>query len=240
VLLVDASLLDHTKFHEAIERAFERGLVNRLMFARPYDEFRIAFLDEELRDGIPADCQREPTRRSWLAVESSELSWKGGPGPGYSDDLATGHARARCEKAAKRLPRQLAMLREDAAFRAVVEALRLDGWRDHHIVSSVINIALNHRAVELDIDLRDVQASQALMAAPETEDSPLVPAEEFSAEAMESARRRALPAVLQTWGLVLHSPTPDLDALERVLADRYAYWTADAPFEGELLPDTAR
>jgi hypothetical protein len=238
VLLIDASLLDQAKFHEAIERSFERGLANRLMFARPYDEFRIAFVDEELRADIPADCRREPTQQSWLAVESSELGWNGGPGPGYSDDLATDQARARCEKAAERLPRQMSMLRKDAAFKTVVEALRREGWRDHHIVSSVINIAINYRAVELDIDLRDVQASQALMTAPETEDSSLVPAEEFNAEAMENARRRALPAVLKTWGLALHSPTPDLDALEAVLAERYGYWTADAPFEGELLPDT--
>jgi hypothetical protein len=237
VLLIDASLLDQAKFQEAIERAFERGLASRLMFARPYDEFRNAFIDEDLRAGIPVDCRREPTRRSWQPSESSELGWKGGPGPGYSDDLATDHARARCEKAAERLPRQLSMLRENAAFQATVGALRRDGWRDHLIVSSVINIAINYRAMELGIDLRDARASQILIEAPETEDSPLIPAEAFSADAMENARRRALPAVLKTWGLVLHSPTPDLDALESVIADRYGYWTADAPFEGELLPE---
>lgn len=240
VVLIDASLLDQAKFHEAIERAFERGLASRLMFARPYDEFRNTFVDKELRAGIPADCRRQPTRRSWQASESSELGWKGGPGPGYSDELATDHARARCEKAAARLPRQLSMLRKNATFQATVGALRRDGWRDHLIVSSVINIAINFRATELGIDLRDARASKTLMDAPETEDSPLVPAEEFSADALEKARRLAIPAVLKTWGLVLHSPTPDLDALEAVLADRYGYWTADAPFEDELLPVTPR
>lgn len=236
VLLIDASLLEQAKFHEAIERAFERGLASRLMFARPYDEFRNIFVDEELRAGIPADCRREPTLRSWEPAESSELGWKDGPGPGYSDDLAAAHARARCEKAAARLPRQLSMLREDATFQVTVAELRRAGWRDHLIVSSVINIAINYRATELDIDLRDARASQVLMEAPETDDSPLVPAEEFSVDALEKARRHAIPAVLKTWGLVLHSPTPDLDALEMLLAERYGYWTADAPFEGDLLP----
>jgi len=44
--------------------------------------------------------------------------------------------------------------------------------------------------------------------------------------------------VLATWGLTIHSPTPDLDAVEALLVNRYAYWDADSPYDGDLLPET--
>jgi hypothetical protein len=236
IVLVDASLLEHAVYRAALERAFERGLVNRLMFGRPFDELRMAFVDEELRRAIPATCQRPATTRLWDLTESPELAWIDGPGPGFSDELARGHARARCEKTGRRLSRQLAILNEDRGFQEVVTTLRGKGWRDHHILSSVTNIAINYRAVELGIDLRDAEAAQRLFTSPETEDSPFVPSSEFNVDAMERARQLALPAVLKTWNLVLHSPMPDMDALEKVLAERYGYWTADAPYDGDLLP----
>jgi hypothetical protein len=142
------------------------------------------------------------------------------------------------EDRGERLPRQLRVLHEDADFIQTVAELRRRGWRDHHILSSVMNITFNHRAQELGIDLRDPVAGKELIAKPETTDSELVPATEFTPDAMEQARRYALPAVLGTWGLTTHCPTPDLDAVEAVLVERYAYWDSDSPYEGDLLPET--
>lgn len=132
----------------------------------------------------------------------------------------------------------LRLLHDDADFAQTVAQLRSRGWRDHHILTSVMNITLNHRAQELGIDLRDPAAQKELFTTPETTDSPLVPATEFTPDAMEQARRYALPAVPTTWGLTIHSPTPDLDAVEAVLVDHYAYWDADSPYDGDLLPET--
>jgi hypothetical protein len=234
--LVDASLLQFSVYRDALQRAFERGLGHKLIFGRPYDEVRMIFEDADLRQAIPTECRRPEPQGPWEPVQSDELYWRGGPGPGYSNQAAVDNARARYTKIGARLPRQLEMLRSEDDFSQVVSELRGRGWREHHILASVYNVALNLRARATGIDLRDVEAARTLRDRPETENSPLVPTNEFTVEAMEHARRRALPAVLMTWGLTLHSPTPDLDAVEKVLAERYAYWTADASYDGDLLP----
>lgn len=238
MVLLDASLLQFSLYREALHRAFERGLSHKLMFGRPYDELRMQFEDPKLRKDIPSDCRRPEVTEMWEPAESDQLPWLDGPGPGYNEEDAMGNARARCEKAGARLPRQLKMLREEDDFRRVVADLRQRGWRDHHILSSVMNITINHRAGVAGIDLRDQEVATELMNRPETKESPLVPCRVFTLDAMEQARRFALPAVLKTWDLTLHSPSPDLDAVEKVLAERYAYWDADSPYDGDLLPPT--
>jgi hypothetical protein len=237
MVLADASLLPAGPYQEAIVRGFQEGLGNKLFFGRPYDELRLLFEDKDLRSAVPADCKR-PRTPQWEPTPSAELSPRTGPGPGFTDEDARENARARCEKAGERLPRQLRLLHEDVGFARTVAELRRRGWRDHHILSSVTNITLNYRARELGVNLLNAADQKDLYTTPETTDSPLVPTAEFTLDAMEQARRYALPAVLATWGLTTHSPTPDLDAVEAVLADRYAYWDADSPYNGDLLPET--
>lgn len=62
---------------------------------------------------------------------------------------------------------------------------------------------------------------------PETEeDSPVSPSL-FGADDLREAIKMAWPATLQVWGL---RPPPggfDIDALGRLLADRYNYWVDD-------------
>jgi hypothetical protein len=238
MVLMDASLLPFHVYQEALHRAFERGLSHKLFFGRPYDELRLIFEDPDLRASIPADCRRPDIKREWEAPQSQELPWCNGPGPGFTDDAAVSHARARCENTDTRLPRQLQLLKDDRSFQQTVAELRGKGWHDHHILSSVMNITLNSRAQMTGIDPRDGEAMRTLIRRPETTDGPLVPVSEFAVEAMEQARRFALPAVLATWDLTLHSPTPNLDAVEKVLDERYAYWSADSPYDGDLLPPT--
>jgi hypothetical protein len=237
MVLADASLLPASAYEEAIIRSFQEGLGHKLFFGRPYDELRLLFEDKDLRSEVPTDCRRPPSPQ-WEPSPSAELPPRTDPGPGFTDEDARENARARCEKAGERLPRQIRLLQENADFAQTVAELRRRGWRDHHILSSVMNITLNQRARELGIDLRDPAAQKELLAVPETADSPLITPTEFTLDAMEQARRYALPAVLATWGLTIHSPTPDLDAVEAVLVDRYAYWDADSPYDGALLPDT--
>ncbi len=237
LVLADASLLPAGPYQEAIVRSFQEGLGHKLFFGRPYDELRLLFEDADLRHAVPSDCRRPPSPQ-WEPAPSTELPPRTGPGPGFADEDARENARARCEKAGERLPRQISLLRGNPGFVQTVAELRRQGWRDHHILSSVMNITLNQRAKELGVDLRDPGAQAELIATPETADSPLVAPTEFTLDAMEQARRYALPAVLATWGLTIHSPTPDLDAVEAVLANRYAYWDADSPYDGALLPGT--
>lgn len=70
-------------------------------------------------------------------------------------------------------------------------------WRDHHILSSVMNITLNHRAQELGIDLRDPAAQKELFTAPETTDSPPAAKPSGSAAILRPLRPRPCRALSQ-------------------------------------------
>ena len=98
ILLMDASLVRSSAYHEALERAFQRGLGHKLMFGRPYDELRIAFEDSSLRAGIGVDCRRSGSYETWEPIQAEELSWRDGPGPGYSEAKAVENARLRSER----------------------------------------------------------------------------------------------------------------------------------------------
>ena len=80
ILLMDASLVRSSAYHEALERAFQRGLGHKLMFGRPYDELRIAFEDSSLRAGIGVDCRRSGSYETWEPIQAEELSWRDGLG----------------------------------------------------------------------------------------------------------------------------------------------------------------
>ena len=236
VALVDASLLEFSVYEEALNRAFARGLTEKILFGRPYDELRLAFEDPKLRESLPEGCKRPPPSLVAASCQSDQLPWRDGAGPTFTPVDAEGNAAARYRKTTSRLPRQLAALREDPGFADVVSELRARGWLDHHILTSVMNITINERFTELGIDPWEQSVTSRIVEEPEGDIASTLSPQLYTIDAMEEARRYALPAVLKTWGLTLHSPFPDLEAVERVLEQRYAYWTADAQHD-KVLPE---
>ena len=62
---------------------------------------------------------------------------------------------------------------------------------------------------------------------PESATAEQVPVSLFSMEAMQEARQFAVLDLLERWRLELHQETPDVPAVERLLAARYGYWDND-------------
>jgi hypothetical protein len=51
----------------------------------------------------------------------------------------------------------------------------------------------------------------------------------FSLQSMDDPRRLALVSLVAILDLEVHSPIPDIDAIERFPAARYCYWEDDIP-----------
>jgi hypothetical protein len=49
----------------------------------------------------------------------------------------------------------------------------------------------------------------------------------LSVERLSQMRRFSFMSSLSRWGLELHQPTPDLQAIEELLGERYGYWHDD-------------
>ncbi len=245
VLMLDISLVGQQRYFETIERAFQRGLGHKVAAGRPYDEMaEIVPLDRWTASGRTS-LEPPVGRRTEPASEHKEVAWQDGPGPTYSDELAEEMARNRYETITDKTHITIARLQRHEPFMQVVRDLRADGWRDWHLLTALYNVSCNARMAARGLNTSDVvlspsgaRAIQALSLEREREDARGIPLDMFSRDALVFAMEGAMSAVLANWDLHPRQRTPDMRAIERVLAARYAYWTSDAPHD-DPFPDAS-
>ena len=240
IILRNASLLSDVDFYAGLGRAFERGLGHKLTAGRPYDELVAGFtLDPGMeipraRYNAPWKCDDQPFRRY------AELRWQNGVGPTYSSDKANELLRTRYLNLTGSLRITAAMLASSDDFQRTVEELRARGWLDWHILTAIFNIVVNYRFREKRFDLGSEETMREMIDTgfhPESATAEPVPISAFTPEAMNDKREVAMMALLRHWGLELRQRTPNIPAIERLLADRYGYWDEDVPHD-DPFPDS--
>ena len=242
IILREVSLLPETDFSASLERAFERGLGHKLSPGRPYDELAAAFAadtEPEIRRSqysTPWDCRDGPFGAH------DELRWQDEPGPTHSGDRADELLQTRYTALAKSLRITVVMLASSQEFRSIVGALRTMGWLDWHILTAVHNIVMNYRFPSDRFNILSEATQSEMMEAafrPESATADPVPIGLFTPDAMNSSRQLAMMSLLNHWGLECHQRTPDIPAIERLLADRYGYWSDDVPHD-DPFPDSGK
>ena len=242
VILREASLLPEAEFSATLERAFESGLGHKLSPGRPYDQLVARFAaDTEVENQIcqystPWNC------RDGLLEPQEELHWQDGPGPTYSRENADLLLKTRYANLAENVRITVAMLTSSEEFRSIVKALRTKGWLDWHILVAIANIVMNYRFSHDRYDLRSEAARRKMAQAatqPESASAEPVPIGFFTHDAMNRNRTFAMMSLLKHWGLECQQRTPDMTAIERLLAARYGYWDDDVPHE-DPFPDNSR
>jgi hypothetical protein len=233
-ILRDCSVLPHDRFMAAIEDAFRRGITMKTFVARPYHELYQEVVRESdfaIRDKIPAP--RLDSAREMITIRChSELSWNDGPGPTYTREEAEEQIRTRYARTVPPIRETLRRLRGRKTFHRVVDSLRSQGWRDWHILTAMLNVAVNYRTnlaagkASMD-DFRSV--SRTVLNSEETKDDAQIPVNEFSEAALTNALQTSWLTTLKNNGLEIAQRTPDFPAIERLLAIRYRYWIDDVP-----------
>jgi hypothetical protein len=232
-ILVDASLLPFETYMAELDDAFTRGLSHKLGSGRPYDELAsVVSRDRFERFGrrqvsAPADASAHPGR------EHQELAWQSGPGPTYARATAEQMLKTRYDTFAQNLRVTLPRLLLDPGFRALVAELRAEGWKDWHILVAVFSRTLSLRLTaagytQQDLTKRAVNEKfTELSRRPEDPSWPSPPATLYPREDLVFARQVAMLKLVEYWDLHMRQKTPDFPAIERFLADRYAYWADD-------------
>ena len=232
-IIGEISLLPEAEFVEKMGNAFKRGLKGNLSPGRPYDELAASVAEEkENREKVkrqqppwgcePRQCEAHP-----------DLAWHNGLGPTYSRSKAEALIGYRYENFNGNLRITAPMLASSGEFQATVKTLREDGWLDWHILTAILNITMNFRfpaSQSLPAPERIKQIEQEALRQ-ESPDWEPVPTSLFTLDNMRESRHLSLIPLLQRWGLECRQITPDIPAIEHLLASRYGYWSDDIPHD---------
>ena len=231
-ILLTNSLLPTDQFMDVMNRVFKRGLMHKLIMGRPYDEIA----DITQPDAYPAMPQ---VHIDAIGVElpisprsADELKFPTNPGPGYDQRAALELVRKRYEKCVSIVQFTLPRIISTPVFRATVQRLREEGWRDWHILVAMANQVGNRRMKWNGINLASatraqVEQARQLMQRPEKAHDLKVPAGHFTEKTLRFHLQNAALHTVQIFGLQVHQQTPDFKAVLAVLGARYGYWTDD-------------
>lgn len=230
VILREASLLPSDDLFSAMERGFQRGLGNRLMTAVQLEQFVDTFAVGQRNEFDSSSVATPWDALGGVPGEHEELRWQDGPGPTYSRDAANEFLSYRYRTLPRSLRITLARLLATSQFPTLVARLRSEGWLDWHILTAVMNIALNYRlasSAPMPPSKERMEAALQQFSEPEDARDAPIPLGAFTYERMNEARRVAMLSVAENWRLECHQGTPDMPAIERLLATRYGYWNDD-------------
>jgi hypothetical protein len=239
-ILREASVLSDERFFDLVGTVVRGGVASKLLVARSYEQLAAEFTDDA-DDLLSSHILGSLPLRRPRAVPPAhlELEWVDGLIPSYSAQEAAEAVRRRYAHAHETLPLTLARLRENADFRAVVTALRQDGWQDWHVLVAVANQTWNYRTEwtigPLGLLNAENDAWREYSLQREDARSPEVPLSEYSEDKLRNALNITMISTLLGLGLECRQRTPDFSAIEEFLSRRCKYWVDDIehvdPFE---------
>jgi len=235
-ILLNNSVLKTHDFYGVIEKSFARGLPAKIGLGRSYDELAASHRDLELdHPSDPASFRESPFGDELRFLSHPALTWRQGPGPGYSNERGRGMAANRYEHFERTLVLTTKRLARHKPFLRLVQDLRELGWLDWHIQTAVFNLSRNFRfPVNSPKSKPGMDPRSELMerwSAPEEARDKPVPRGLFTEKSMNQMRQTAIPSLMHHWGLELRQGLVDFEALEGLLGTRFGYWTDDSPHE---------
>lgn len=243
-VLLGNSLLDQSHFSALMGNAAEKGLLHKMDIGRPYHELaKFRTYAEMPLSGLryrPLVHVEKPQPRRG----SPHLDTLTTPGPGYSREKSQELIAVRYETLPVPVRHTVPALMRDERVRTLFQQLRADGWKDWHLLNVLVNMTANHR-VTLKYGQMTRESAPRLLprfleecGRDEMPTDPQIPASEVTADAMSSGIALVAGSCMRHWDLELHNGNADMEAVIRVLADRYGFWNDDVehqdPFGGQL------
>ena len=224
--IAEVSLLDQQSMARLLTEASDDGLLDKLAFGTAYDFAYSGLISAAAFDRAPrSSCPPlYGTDDHAMPHEADELRAER-PGPGYDETSSAMLVEKRYRMVEKALVATLPALQENTNFRSLATKLTNEGWKEWHILLAVLNVAQNHRISVAGLQHDDPNVQRHLQQA-ESPDDP-APLELFHEQALRDALRTSWLATINGLGLTFNHPSPDLAAVERLLATRYAYWDHD-------------
>lgn len=119
-------------------------------------------------------------------------------------------------------------------FQQLKENLRLNGWKDWHILLAFFNLVLNYRMHELGFlnnFERRAEFTNNFMYKEEKEGSIQIPLSEFTEKNMTISLEQSMLATLKIYGFSLKGKLLEIDEIKRFLSEKFNYWEDDVEHE---------
>ena len=232
-LLLGGTVLSDEAADAFLERLASDELFSKLTPGGIYDDLYATVVSRERWDlARRAECHRLGDRDTVVGETSEELGPTLGLGPTYSHAQALEFLANRYDHLTKATALTRLRLAGDPAFVEAVRALRSEGWLDWHIMNAVNSVASNYRArlvARTEEEFR--QATRHWLWHVEDDNSPPVPAAQFTVDALREAHLVAGLSCLRTWGLRSRQLVVDPASVDAFLKERYRHYEDDVPHD---------
>ncbi len=236
-ILYELSLLPSEAFKDVIAKSYENGLKSKIMFILPYASLYKKYVSEEKFNESQRNKFLNPLQAKLfrLSCEKS-LSWKNGIAPIYDYNKNIECISNRYKNSLELVEITLEQLNQLPEFQETVEYFRNKGWLDWHILITVTNIALFHKArlnKKNATHFQEVQQEfMRLYQIPEKDNHAPLPLHIFNKENIEWQFNLGILSVLNSYGLEYHGvEAPNIEAIKELLIQRFNFLTDDVKHE---------
>ncbi len=233
-LLVWCSTLPDDKIDQILRKAYKNELSTKAFLVRPYWELHAEFTDRMKFNARRVSAIPQLRRQEFSQRENDELSWRNGPGFGYTKAKAKKFIENRYRRGTLPIRFTLPRLCQSPRFQTWVADRRAEGLRDWQILLIVANAAMNFRltAERTSTNWAEVhRRGSEIMSQGESENDDPLPDEFLFSDDARFMQSSNLMANAATWGLMSRAKTPDFEAWEKVLNERYFQSTDDVDHE---------
>ncbi len=236
-LLVRASALPMKKVEKLVKERIASDLVGKLRCGQPLASLERQLVTDADFAGLARKTRPEIPDNWEPYAEHRQLRGAAGPGPNYSSVKHEAGVHRRYEELTKRLSEAMPYLSTNPTLRAAAAMLRESGWKDWHILLAVYNAILNYSSGVPGVKpggrqgVTHEERLRSKARLPVLHCTTAIPHDVLCEENLRRCLSISMMATLKGWGLVLNWQHVDLLAVERLLSERYAYWTTDTEHE---------
>lgn len=232
-IISELSLLPNKKIYTILDDKFKHGLMNTLFIGNSYEVLFREFTPPELYEDILTLQPIQYLKQADFKLSTSEyFKWKDSILSEYSKERSEELIRKRYQNSITAIVVTLEKLKKQPNFVSTVKKLRLEGWKDWHILIAINSIVVNYR---MNIESYDkpehlLKKFREVSNEPETINSKDVPLAEFSEEALKMQLLFIIPAMLKGMGLEFKQRILT-DSIIEFVDKRYNYFMDDVPHE---------
>jgi len=239
----ELSLLPRAQIEILLEELFNEGFMHKAFAGNSYEALFIDLVPKDLYDEILT------LNKIFYLVDLNYankthklLKWKDSVISSYNKKKSEELISERYKNSIIPISLTLQKLKNKPFFRETVKKLRLEGWKDWHILMAMASIAVNYRATEIGYkDLDDAKKKTIeQMLLKETLTSITVPLNEFGEKELKNHLYMSMISTLKMIGLEYKSPLLVKSAIKEFLEKRYCYFSDDIPHEDFFSSESKR